>query len=102
MFTFLVAATLTQTYLVDVYIARADATLVIMNGLKNFAAFGISYAVVPWNTKSGYSISFGVLAIISVVAHLPILIFWWRGARIRAWSEKVWKEARPTHHGDCF
>ncbi|KAK0758173.1 hypothetical protein N5P37_009474 [Trichoderma harzianum] len=102
MFCFVTANNLTQTYLVDIYEARADATLVVLNGFKNFAAFGISYAVVPWNTSAGYAEPFGVLAALVFVAHIPIFIFWWRGKEIREWSAKHWKEAKPSHHGDAF
>ena len=102
MFAFLVAANLTATYLIDVYIARADASLVILNGFKNFAAFGISYAIIPWNTASGYAIPFGVLAVLVFLAHVPVFVLWWKGPQIREWSGKIWKEARPSHHGDTF
>ena len=101
-FAFLVAVNLTQMYLIDVYEARADATLVIQNGLKNLAAFGISYAIVPWNTAQGYEVPFGVLAALVFLAHVPIFVFWWKGPQIREWSGKIWKEARPSHHGDSF
>ncbi len=102
MFSFAVSANVAQTYLVDVYLARADAALVIVNGFKPWASFGLSYALVPWNTASGYAIPFGVLAVIAFSAYIPLAIFWWKGVQIRAWTEKIWKDARPTHHGDAF
>jgi hypothetical protein len=102
MFSFLVACNLTQTYLMDVYIARADAALVIQNGFKNIAAFGISYAIVPWNNASGYAIPFGVLAVIVFLAHVPVFVLWKKGPEIRGWSGKMWEAARPSQHGDSF
>ena len=102
MFAFVTANSLVQTYLVDIYEARADATLVILNGFKNLAAFGISYAIVPWNMSAGYAIPFGVLAAIVFTAHFPVFIMWWKGEQIRAWSATIWDEAKPSHHGDTF
>jgi hypothetical protein len=102
MFSFITANALTQTYLIDIYEARGDCVLVIVNGFKNFAAFGISYAIVPWNTSAGFGEPFGVLAALVLVAHIPIFILWWKGAQIREWSGKIWKSARPSHHGDAF
>ncbi len=102
MFCLVTAANLSQTYLVEVYQARGDATLVVLNGCKNFASFAISYAVVPWTTAAGYAQPFGVLAAIVFAAHIPVFVVYWKGRQIREWSGKIWVSARPTHHGDDF
>lgn len=102
MFGFVAANSITQTYLVDIYEARADATLVVQNGFKNFATFGISYAVIPWTQAKGYAEPFGVLGALVFAGHIPLFVLWWKGRQIREWSGKIWKEARPSHHGDAF
>jgi hypothetical protein len=102
LFGFICANSLTFAYLVDVYLARADATLVIVNGFKNVAAFSISYAIIPWNTSSGYAVPFGVLGVIVFLAHVLIALLWWKGEAIRAWTAKRYDEAKETHHGEVF
>jgi len=79
-----------------------DTVMVIFNGMKNCAAFGISYAIVPWNTSAGYSIPFGVLAVILFVAHLLMLINYLKGADLRRWAAERFETARESHHGDAF
>jgi hypothetical protein len=102
MFCFSCSIAFVQLYIVDVYVARADAALMIMNGVKNVAAFAISYGVVPWNTSAGYAVPFGVLAVLVVVAHVPVLALLWKGQQIREWSAKHFEDAKPTYHGDSF
>ena len=102
LFGFTSAYSLSYAYLIDIYLARADATLVIVNGFKNLAAFGISYAIIPWNTNAGYTVPFVVLGCLCFAFHLLILLLWWKGETIRAWSASRFVEARETHHGDHF
>ena len=84
------------------YLARGDATLVVVNGFKNVAAFGISYAIIPWNTSAGYAVPFGVLAAIIAVAHMLMAALWWKGKTIRAWTARKYDDAKETHHGEAF
>ena len=102
LFGFSCAGSIAFTYLVDVYLARGDATLVILNGFKNFVAFGITYAIIPWDAKSGYAIPYSVLGAIIFLAHVIIMGLWWKGAAIRAWTAERYVEARGTHHGEAF
>lgn len=102
MFGFVTANSITQTYVADIYEARADATLVIQNGFKNFAAFGISYAIVPWTQQQGYAQSFGLLGLIIFIGHVPLAVLWLKGEQIRYWSAKIWQEAKPSYHGEAF
>jgi uncharacterized membrane protein YjgN (DUF898 family) len=102
LFGFVCANSIIYAYFLDVYEARTDAVLVIFNGTKNFAAFGITYAVIPWNLTAGYTIPFVVMAAILVFAHLLIVVLYFKGASIRAWSAKRFVAARSTHHGDAF
>jgi hypothetical protein len=55
LFSFTSAAAILFVYLLDVYEARLDTVMVVFNGVKNIATFGISYAVVPWNS-SGFTV----------------------------------------------
>ncbi|KAL6251955.1 hypothetical protein RBB50_002165 [Rhinocladiella similis] len=98
----IVAGNVTYTYIADTYLERADTALVMLNGLKNLSAFGLVYAVTPWNTYSGYAISFGGLAVILFAFHLPIVILWWKGAAIRQWQQVRWHSATVAVHGEGF
>ena len=102
LFGFSCAGSIAFTYLVDVYLARGDATLVVLNGFKNFVAFGITYAIIPWDAKSGYAIPYIVLGAVVFAAHVIIMGLWWKGEAIRAWTADRYVEARGTHHGDAF
>ena len=102
LFGFICASSLSLAYLVDIYLARADAAFVIVNGLKNVAAFGISYAIIPWNMSAGYAVPFGALAAVVFAAHSIILVLWWKGAAIRRWTAVRFVDAQETHHGETF
>lgn len=79
-----------------------DMVMVIYNGMKNLAAFGISYAIVPWNTSAGYSVPFGVMAVILFMAHLLMVLNYFKGEALRSWTAGRFKTAKVTHHGDAF
>ncbi|OAP63485.1 hypothetical protein AYL99_02712 [Fonsecaea erecta] len=101
-FCFIASLSISFAYLLDVYEARMDTVMVIDNGMKNLAAFGISYAIVPWNTSAGYSIPFAVMAVILFVAHLLMAVVYLKGEAMRKWSAQRFESARTTHHGDAF
>ena len=70
-------------YMVDIYLARADASLVVINGFKNLAAFVMStWGVIPWFTVSGFTQPFAVLGCLLLVFHGFMLVIWWKGANI--------------------
>ena len=79
-----------------------DTVMVIYNGMKNLAAFGISYAIVPWNTSAGYSIPFGVLAVVVFVGHLPMLLTYFKGEVIRQWTFRKFTTGKTAQHGETF
>lgn len=97
-----IGGNIVYTYFADVYLERADAALVVLNGLKNWSAFGIVYAVTPWNTHSGYAVSFGCLAVILFVFHIPMLVLWAWGEKIRKWQAERFDSAKENHHGATF
>jgi hypothetical protein len=82
----IVAGNIAYTYMADIYMERADAALVVLNGLKNLTAFGLVYAATPWNSTSGYAVSFGCLAVILFLFHAPMLVLFFRGPTIRKWQ----------------
>lgn len=90
-FSAVVAGNITYTYMADIYLEHADTALVMLNALKNLTAFGLVYAVTPWNSHSGYAVAFGCLAAILFFAHLPLLLLYLRGANMQRW------EARKFH-----
>lgn len=101
-FCFVSSISVSFAYLLDIYEARTDSVMVVYNGVKNLAAFGISYAIVPWNTASGYTVSFSVLAVILFVAHLPIALCYWKGQEMREWTAARFATGQQTAHGDTF
>lgn len=102
LFCFISAISTSFAYLLDIYEARTDSVMVIVNGIKNLAAFGISYAIIPWNTSAGYTIPFVAMAMIVLGAHLVMVVVYFRGERIRNWTAERFVTARETHHGDAF
>lgn len=78
-FSAVVAGNITYTYMAETYLEHADSALVMLNALKNLAAFGIVYAVTPWNTHSGYAVAFGCLAVVLFTAHAPVLLLYYKG-----------------------
>lgn len=65
------------------YLPIASDALLLINGLKNVAAFGFLYAIVPWVNKVGYAESFGTQAAIAVAIlalAIPLSIY---GSKIR-------------------
>ncbi|KIX06196.1 uncharacterized protein Z518_04170 [Rhinocladiella mackenziei CBS 650.93] len=101
-FCFIASLSISFAYLLDVYEARMDTVMVIYNGMKNLAAFGISYAIVPWNTSAGYTVPFVVMAVILFVAHLLMVLVYCRGEALRRWAAERFETAKDTHHGDAF
>ena len=75
--------------------------MVIYNGMKNLAAFGISYAIIPWNISAGYTVPFVVMAVILVVAHLLMFLVWLKGEAMRKWTSERFATAQTVHHGDA-
>ena len=98
----IVAGNITYTYMTDIYMERADAALVVLNGLKNLTAFGLVYAVVPWNGTSGYAVSFGSLAVILFAFHVPMLVLYYKGQAIHKWQAQKFVTGRPADHGKGF
>lgn len=98
----IVAGNVVYTYIADTYLERADTALVVLNALKNLTAFGLVYAVTPWNTHSGYAVSFGSLGVILFVFHLPMLVLYLKGPSIRAWQWEHLKSSRAGVHGEGF
>ena len=89
-------------YLLDVYEARTDAVLVMFHGVKNFAGFGITYAVFPWTAASGFTIPFVVLAMILLAGHIPMAVLYFIGPAVRKWTAAKFVTGRPSKHGDAF
>lgn len=98
----IVAGNITYTYIADIYMERADAALVVLNGLKNLTAFGLVYAANPWNTASGYAVSFGGLAVVLFFFHAPMLLLYYKGPAIRRWQAKTFATGRMVGHGDAL
>jgi len=69
---------------IDSYYPVAFEALLLVNGLKNMFAFGFSYGVIPWLTRSGFQAAFGEMAGIQtgvmLFAILPLNLY---GKQIR-------------------
>ncbi|KEF55245.1 uncharacterized protein A1O9_08899 [Exophiala aquamarina CBS 119918] len=101
LFSFTSSAAILFAYLLDVYEARLDTVMVVFNGVKNIATFGISYAVLPWNA-GGLTVPFVVLGVLLFVAHLLIMVTYIKGEAIRHWTAERFVTGQETHHGDAF
>jgi hypothetical protein len=86
----------------DIYEARTDAVLVVLNGVKNIAAFGISYAVFPWVLSAGYVTPFVVMSMIVLLSYLLVALLYFMGPKLRRWAEARFETAKPSRHGDTF
>lgn len=49
------AASIAMTYVMDSYFEVAAEGLLVVNGIKNTAAFGFTYGFIPWTAVAGYS-----------------------------------------------
>jgi hypothetical protein len=68
---------------IDSYYPVAFECLLLINGLKNIYAFGVSYGVVPWVYRSGYKNAFGEMAGIQTGVMLLAIPLYFYGKRIR-------------------
>ncbi|KEF51967.1 uncharacterized protein A1O9_11957 [Exophiala aquamarina CBS 119918] len=48
------AASIAMTYVMDSYFEVAAEGLLVVNGIKNVAAYGFTYGFIPWTTSVGY------------------------------------------------
>ncbi len=101
-FSFIGGLSILFTYYLDVYEARTDAVLVMLNGIKNFAAFGISYAVFPWVLSAGYTVPFIVMATVLLLGYLLLAVQYFKGPAMRGWAAQKFETGKPTKHGDAF
>lgn len=61
---------------IDCYYPVAFEALLLVNGIKNMFAFGFSYGVVPWVTRSGFTGAFGeMIAVQTGVMLLAVPLF---------------------------
>ncbi|OQV06659.1 hypothetical protein CLAIMM_11201 [Cladophialophora immunda] len=101
-FSFIGCLSILFTYFLDVYEARTDAVLVVLNGVKNFAAFGISYAVFPWVLSAGYVTPFVVLSMVVLFSYLLLALLYFTGSGMRHWTAARFETGKASKHGDTF
>jgi hypothetical protein len=75
---------------IDSYYPVAFEALLLVNGLKNCFAFGFSYGVVPWLTRSGYQGAFCEMIAIQCGVMLFAIPLWYYGKKLRHVSAQ-WK-----------
>lgn len=68
---------------IDSYYPVAFEALLLVNGLKNMFAFGFSYGVVPWITRSGYEAAFGEMVVIQTGVMLFAIPLYYFGKQLR-------------------
>ena len=74
---------LVSKLVIDSYYPVAFEALLLVNGLKNMFAFGFSYGVIPWLTRSGFQAAFGEMVGIQtgvVLFAIPLFVY---GKQIR-------------------
>jgi hypothetical protein len=68
---------------IDSYYLVAFEALLLVNGLKNMFAFGFSYGVVPWITRSGFEHAFGEMVVIQTGVMLFAIPLYYYGKQLR-------------------
>lgn len=68
---------------IDSYYPVAFEALLLVNGLKNMFAFGFSYGVIPWLTRSGFQAAFGEMVGIQTGVMLLAIPLFLYGKQIR-------------------
>lgn len=101
-FSFIGGLSILFTYLLDIYEARTDVVLVALNGVKNLAAFGISYAVFPWILSAGYTTPFLVMSMVVLLSYLLLALLYFTGPKLRRWTMARFETGKPSKHGDTF
>lgn len=79
-------ANVSMTYAVDSYYPISAESLLVINGIKNILAFGMSTDGTLWIEKQGYKNSFGTMSGLTVAVLLfavPLAFF---GQKIRHYS----------------
>lgn len=72
------SANVMLTYVVDCFPGKAGEIGVLVNGMKNFFAFGVSYGSLAWYESAGPMGQFATMAGVAwaVYAVVPVLYFW--------------------------
>lgn len=81
------SANVMLTYVVDCFPGKAGEIGVLVNGMKNFFAFGVSYGSLAWYERAGAMGQFATMAGVAwaVYAVVPVLYFWRGGRSGREW-----------------
>lgn len=74
---------LISNLVIDSYYPVAFEALLLVNGLKNMFAFGFSYGVIPWVTRSGFQTAFGEMVAIQTGVMLLAIPLFLYGKQIR-------------------
>ena len=90
MFAYRTAPSSILILVVDTYAPIAPEMLLLVSGLKQIFAFGLSFGVVPWISKEGYTGAFGEMAGIQAGIMLFGLPLWYYGKQIR-YKSADWK-----------
>ena len=73
-------------YILDCFPSAAGEVSAWFNFIRPFLGFAVPYFQRSWGVKEGYDVSFGIQAVITVVATGLIVVIHLYGARIRKWS----------------
>jgi hypothetical protein len=73
----------TTNSVIDCYRPVAFEALLLVNGLKNIFAFGFSYGVIPWVTRSGFKGAFGEMVVVQTGVMLFAVPLFLYGKKLR-------------------
>lgn len=76
-------ADIAMAFAMDSYSPIAAESLLLINGMKNVVAFGITFAASPWVESMGYDGALGMMAGVSFVVLLGAVPMWWFGKSLR-------------------
>ena len=85
-----ISATYHVNVVIDTYFMVSFEALLLVNAMKQFFSFAISYGIIPWITLSGFQGAFGTMVGIQCGLLLLGVPLWYWGKEIRHKSAS-WK-----------
>lgn len=85
----MVTSVATIAFALDCYPSASGEVSALINMARVGAGFAVPYFIEEWTAKQGYATSFGLQAVVVVVAYSLVIVIQVYGARLRAWSGPV-------------
>ncbi len=76
------------TYVVDSYPKLASEALVLMLLIRNLIGCGFTFAIQPWLTRNGLTVTSWLMFMLSIVINGSFVVFLQWGKKLRRWTKK--------------